>query len=298
MMGDTEKPSQPPLPGFFDDNNKKTEDDGIVYESFRDPNYQPPTNEKYRPPYNGPYQEELTPGIKGYRSETSKEAEEKVSRTVDLLQSWDLDKEATPLIYQVAEGRGFDSVLGMDIKEERFNDQIKEVQWCEKIFADGNEQERVRYIPVGATYVGGGVGLLMLHQEVNLENNKLGNTFYITRYVVAQRVSGAPNNYVTVMKMEIQDRDLSPDEEVNAITLDSSRHFPFERDRLTGRIKTDPETGIPIRNYKIIPRLHFKMPSKLHNNIREFVRTRKPNSDLLAESYDLIKKGRRVDSPY
>ncbi|HKM19680.1 MAG TPA: hypothetical protein VJY47_00430 [Candidatus Dojkabacteria bacterium] len=298
MMGDTEKPSQPPLPGFFDDNTKKTEDDGIVYESFRDPNYQPPTNEKYHPPYDGPYQEELTPGIKGYRSETSKEAEEKVSRTVDLIQSWDLDKEAIPFIYQVAEGRGFDSVLRMNIKGERFNDQIKEVQLCEKIFADGNEQERVRYIPVGATYVGGGVGLLMLHQEVNLENNKLGNTFYITRYVVAQRVSGAPNNYVTVMKMEIQDRDLAQDEEVDVLTLHGSRHIPFKKDKVTGLVQTDPNTHLPIKDYKIIPRLHFKMPSKLHNNVREFVRTIKPNSDLLAESYDLIKKGRRVDSPY
>jgi len=187
----------------------------------------------------------------------------------------------------------------MNIKGERFNEQIKEVQLCEKIFADGNEQERVRYIPVGATYVGGGVGLLMLHQEIDQESNKLGNTFYITRYVVSQRIDGTSNNYVTTMKIKIQDRDLLPDEEVDAITLHNNlKNFPFEIDRLTKRPKIDPNTGFPIRNYKVVPRLHFKMPYELHNNIREFVGTQKPNSDLLAESYDLIKKGKRVETPY
>ena len=263
-----------------------------------------PDSLKYDPPsksYENPdiYQEVVPDTLKTQGNEEDpQKAAWKISRTEDLLKSWNLDAECLPFVELVAQRRGFDSILRMNIKEERFLEQITEVKSFENVFANGIESDRVRYIPVGAAYVPvgtphapDGFGLLMLHQEVDSKNDQLGNTFYITRYVVVE--DRWNSNYVDVIKIDIKDRDLSPDEKTIGTDLHRGyKLFPYERNE-KGLPKLDSKGNL-VKNYKIVPIYHYTMSYKINNNIREFVSTKKPKAELLAEAYALTREKEEI----
>jgi len=201
--------------------------------------------------------------------------------SVNFIKSLDIDAEVFPFVKEVAEIRGFDSVMKMNLSN-RMVEMVNDVKKDELILSNGNEQQRGHYIPVGACYTDHKLGLLMLHQEVDLGKNQLGNNFYITRHVLKESVGGSHFSSITFMKFSLN----NPHKDgVRLTTLDATeKKFPYYKD-ISGNYSFTPDLSR-------VKRMRFFGSNEILEKVKEYVGSKKPNPQLLVDIYSLIKKAK------
>jgi len=210
MMGDIEQPTQAPLPGFLDGiPQEKTS----VDHSLQD--VQPPLSpdflehvpveqpvdqsidtglqdslplEKYRDPSTAS-QSLLSSDFFGSNTIEQQEKEKRIIlKTMECIKSLDLktpsltSEETDRIIEEVAKHRGIQNFLIRNFPKfiPQINKQIEEVVFTEGFIARGRVKEK-EFIPFIATYTNHIDGMFILHRSI--ENNNLGNTYYLTRFV-------------------------------------------------------------------------------------------------------------------
>lgn len=229
--------------------------------------------------------ENLQPSFEDFAYENLKESfqgdrDTKTEQSVNFLWTLNLDEEVKPFINEIAERRGFDSILSMSL-ENRIEEQIDDVRTSEKIFTNGDENRMGKYIPVGATYVDYKLGMFVLHQNIDLTNNSLGDTFYLTRHVLKERINGQTYSDITFVKFTLNQKDEK--NQVEVMTLNpSQKKFPYFKDVFTGRVSSTPD-------YSRVERLTYKRSPEVRKNIFAFINTSRPDPNLLVKTYELIK---------
>lgn len=201
--------------------------------------------------------------------------------TANFISSLNLDEEVVPYIDEVAEIRGFDSVMKMNLSN-RMVEMVNDVKKDELILSNGNEQRRGHYIPVGAHYTDHKLGLLMLHQEVDLGKKELGENFYITRHVLKESVGGEHFSSITFMKFSLKDLH---EDGVSLTTLDAAqKKFPYFKDT-KGNYSFTPD-------FSRVNRMKFTGSKEIQQKVKEYTNSKKPDPQLLVDIYSLIKKAK------
>jgi len=287
---DTKEPLQSPLPGFLNDEqvkpHKEELDENILYESFKSP------DDKANPFTGGPYQETLSSDLKGDVSESYKKAEEKIARTENLLQSWNLDEEVLPFVREVARSRGFDYILPKSESfRKRIEEQIEYVKWGEQVYAEGDQEKEGKYIPVGAVYINSEEGMFMLHRNIDEKENKLGDTYYLTRHYKRQKVNGKYLDFVDFVKCTVSDNDNTNDP-VHFEMLDTgAKRFPMFRSSSGGNFGYVLYSS----DYSKVPRKFFKGSPDIRTKVLKFINTKKPDGRLLSNIYwQMVEKPQKM----
>ncbi len=223
--------------------------------------YDPPSNPKKNPHLS----QEVVPDTleTQINEEDPKKVAKKIAKTKRLMEQWVLYSNPVggeagkrgfnpEIIEKVAEMRGFDPILNMNIKTRYFQEQIDHVVECE-IMLEG------MYIPIGAAYRNSREGLLVLHQEIDSKNNKLGDTFYLTRrFFVGERPNGSSVYRITNTKFALDEKN----ETVAAVS------YSYRKG--------------------VLSLFFLELPHEFHNKIKEFME--KPSCQLLVDAKSYITK--------
>lgn len=270
------------LPGFEPETPKPVSD--LESQLGLKPNQEDiPDSLKYDPPSNPkktPYlSQEVVPDTLEIQinEEDPEKVAKKIVRTKRLMEQWVLYSDPVggeagkrgfnpEIIEKVAEMRGFDPILNMNIKARYFQEQIDHVVWCEAMLEG-------MYIPIGAAYRNSREGLLVLHQEIDSKKNKLGDTFYLTRrFFVGERPNGSSVYRITNTKFAL-------DEEGE---MDEEKDKDKDKENETiAAISTSSRNG----NLTLF---FLELPHEFHNKIKEFME--KPSCQLLVDAKSYITK--------
>lgn len=283
---ENEKVIQEPLPGFFDDNQSKPQKQEEEYESFRAPDYHP--LELSQPPKENPfetgiYQDPLSPEFTGDMSESQKRAREKFFKTVEMLETLNLDVPSS-ILQEVAKQGGLDYILPkFNSFRKRIEESMEYVKWGEKVYAEGDDGKEETFIPVGGVYINSEEGMFMLHRNVDKQENKLGNTYYLTRHYKREKINGKYLDFVDFAKFTVSSSD-DPNSSVYFEMLDTqAKRFPMFKDP-----SSNIGRSLYSSDYSKVPRELYMGSSNIRERILSFTNTKKPDGRELSRIYWLM----------
>jgi hypothetical protein len=263
---ENEKVIQEPLPGFFDDNQSKPQKQEEEYESFRAPDYHP--LELSQPPKENPfetgiYQDPLSPEFTGDMSESQK---------------------PSSILQEVAKQGGLDYILPkFNSFRKRIEESMEYVEWGEKVYAEGDDGKEETFIPVGGVYINSEEGMFMLHRNVDKRENKLGNTYYLTRHYKREKINGKYLDFVDFAKFTVSSSD-DPNSSVYFEMLDTqAKRFPMFKDP-----SSNIGRSLYSSDYSKVPRELYMCTSNIRERILSFTNTKKPDGRELSRIYWLM----------
>lgn len=292
---DTKEPLQQPLPGFLDDNHTKPQIEEEEYKSFISSDYQPTETSqlpKENPFESDIYQDPLSSEFKGDMSESQKRARDRFFKTMDFIESLDLDIPS-PIVREVAKQGGLDYILPKFVSfRQRIEESIEYVKWGEQVYAEGNNEKEETFIPVGGVYINSEEGMFMLHRNIDKKENRLGNTYYLTRHYKREKINGEYLDFVDFAKFKASNND-DPNSSIYFEILDTgAKRFPMFKDPRSS--KNFPYI-LYSSDYSKVKRKLLKGSPDIRERILSFSNTKKPDGRELSRIYwRMLKNSEKV----